>query len=285
MITFQSLTQTIQADYVKEATSKDILRAVSRVISDLNSKMPMIEEVYLVSETYVTGALTGDSATKTITGANSQFANLAIGDHFNVSDSVSAGETDLNGNYTIVTKTSDNEVVVSETVGDGASATGTKVNYMYNATVHVTYDYELNTLEIVDAFIEIRDILVDDDEYEIVTDYVFENADSTDEYLRFLDRKTIEFISDVTDSDISFRMIKQLEAPDTTSDDIDIPEEYREILILGVAYNLMLLPKFHSLYKDSFDIVRDSYIAEFTARAKHEYDRYPNKSIELEYKY
>ncbi len=284
MITFQSLTQIIQADYVKEAKSKEILRALNTAIADINSKMPVVEKKYTIAESSVAGLLTG-SGGDTITGSASQFANLVAGDHFNISGSVVSGEDDLDGDYTIVTKTSDNEVIVAETVTAGSTATTAKVNYMYNSSVHITYDYSNETLEIVDPFIEVRDIMVDDDEYESVTDYVFENADSTDEYVRFLDRKTIEFLSDVTSSEIFFRLVRQYYELSSTDDDIELPDEFQQLLIYGTAKNLMMLPKYYGLYKDSVQGVASNYVSEFEARARHEYDRLPNRSIELEYKY
>jgi hypothetical protein len=284
MITFQSLTQNIQADYVKEAKSKEILRALNAVIADINSKMPVVEKKYTIAESTVTGALTS-SGGGTITGSNDQFENLEVGDHFNISGSVVSGEDDLDGDYTIVTKTSDNEVIVAETAPVGTSSTTTTVGYMYNSSVHITYDYSNETLEIVDPFIEVRDIMVDEDEYESVTDYVFENADSTDEYVRFLDRKTIEFLSGVTSSELIFRLVRQYDELSSTDDDIDLPDEFQQLLIYGVAKNLMMLPKYYGLYKDSVQGVASNYVSEFEARARHEYDRLPNRSIELEYKY
>lgn len=285
MITFQNLTQHIQADYVKQATSKEILRALNRVIADINSKMPMIEKVYPVSETYVTGALTGNTEFRTITGTNSQFEKLLVGDCFNISGSVFLGETNLDGNYTITSKITTNEVIVKESVANGTSSTTTKVNYMYNSSLHVNYDYTINTLRIVSPFIEIDDILVDNSEYEIVTDYVFENADSTDEYLRFVTRDTIEFLTDLTSSEIAFRMIKQYDELSSVEDTIELPDEYQQLIIFGVARNLMMLPKYIGLYKESVEVVAQSYISEFESRAKKEYDRLPDRDVELEYKY
>lgn len=285
MITFVDLTQHIQADYVEKAKSKEILRAVGSVIDDINAKMPLRDKIYEISEETVTGALSS-SASNTITGANNQFADLVAGDHFEISNSTDSGGDDMDGNYTILTKTSDNVVIVEETIASGlSSAAATIVSYMHNDDIHITYDYSLNTLEVVDTFIEIDDILVDDDEWDSVTDYVFENSDSTYDYLRFIDRRTMEFITDVTGYTISIRIVKEYDRPDDTSDDIDLPNEFFRLLVLGVASYLMGLPKYSAIYKDVAGNVSAKYVSEFESRAKREYDRYPDRSIELEYKY
>ena len=146
-----------------------------------------------------------------------------------------------------------------------------------------------NRLRLSDDIYEVLDVYIDDEEWEQVDYETVKSSDNTSENYWSQVGRNIWFPLDLADETTTLKISckRQYSFVDQVIDDdaiIDVPENYRQLLISGVLYNLTARPK----YKDEniFAVNKQTFESEFQSLRSSYYNLESTyESRETTYKY
>lgn len=233
---------------------RELLRAINRVIRDINSKLKggllstelaVTAHGVMSTATALTVAATGKTITK-VSGTSFVTLGFEAGDKLWC---IGATESTNIVELTIATGgVAEHVLKVTNTVTNESIASGT----LYSYEIETGYDFDPNTqlLTLSDNCKQILEIFENNDELENHTlEYVTDdNNDAEPCYHHYSFNEILlpTWILEATDDEIKVKIMKDISVitSDDGSTEIDIPQQYLQLLITGCLSYLYALPNY-----------------------------------------